>query len=77
MSKAKKKPLEQSPELLVGARSIALYLFQNEGKARWVYERWRELGCFMWRGQLVARPETISQRILAREAASQAEETAA
>jgi hypothetical protein len=68
MSQAKKKPSEQGPELLVGARAIAWYLFQNEGKARWVYERWREFGCFLWRGQIVGRPETIKKHIVAREA---------
>jgi hypothetical protein len=95
MSRAKKKPAEQTPEppeveetseveqtpeppeLLVGAKSIAWYVFRNERKTRWVYERWRDLGCFMWRGQIVGRPETVKQRILAREAAAQAEETAA
>ena len=77
MSRAKKKPVERPPELLVGARSIARHVFQDEGKARWIYERWRELGCFMWRGQIVGRPETINQHILAREAAAQAEEAAA
>jgi hypothetical protein len=73
------EPVEQTPapELLVGAKSIAQYVFRNPRKARWVYERWRELGCFMWRGQIVGRPRTISQRLLAREAAAQAEETAA
>jgi hypothetical protein len=67
--------IPEPPELLVGAKSIAQYVFRNERKARWVYERWRELGCFLWRGQIVGRPETINHQIVAREAAARAEET--
>jgi hypothetical protein len=55
------------PELLVGARNIANYIFQDEAKRRWVYDHADELGCFYWNGSLAARPRTIDQRIRKRE----------
>jgi hypothetical protein len=58
------------PQLLVGAKQIAAYVLNDVTRDRWVYERWRELGCFLYRGQIVARPETLDQRIRAKEAAS-------
>jgi hypothetical protein len=72
MSRKKFKPIEtpQRPELLVGAKKIARYIFQDERRHRWIYEHADELGCFYWHGSLVARPRTIDQRISAREAAA-------
>jgi hypothetical protein len=56
-------------DVICGARALALYIFGDEEEWKAVYRLRNELGLFKMRGFLCGRPETITQRIAAREAA--------
>ena len=57
-------------DVIVGARALAEYIFNDEEKWKAVYGLKAELGLFKLRGLICGRPATIDQRIAAREAAS-------
>jgi hypothetical protein len=58
------------PRALVGAKRIALYAFDDEEKWRWVYTLKDDLGLFYMRGRLCGNPDTIDQRLQAKEIAT-------
>jgi hypothetical protein len=66
------KGQDRQLDILFGARRLARYIFRDETKFRKVYPLKDQLGLFYMCGQICGRPETIDQRIAAREAASAA-----
>jgi hypothetical protein len=54
-------------DILFGARALAGYIFGDEDKSKSVYALKEELGLFRMGGRICGRPETIDQRIAARE----------
>lgn len=60
---------KSSQDVIVGARALAQYIFNDEEKWKAVYRLKGELGLFKMRGLICGRPATIDQRISAREAA--------
>jgi hypothetical protein len=57
-------------DLIIGARALAQYIFNDEEKWKAVYPLKGELGLFKMRGFICGRPATIDQQIASREAAS-------
>jgi hypothetical protein len=57
-------------DLIVGAKALALYIFNDEKRSKEVYRLRGELGLFKLRGFLCGRPQTIDARISAREEAA-------
>ena len=53
-------------DLLVGAKSIALFVFGDEEKARTVYHLKNELGLFPFGGQLAGLKSKLRDRIAAK-----------
>jgi hypothetical protein len=74
MSQAKGK---QKALALVGAKAIAVYAFDDEEKWRWVYALKDDLGLFYIRGRLCGIPDTIVERLRARERAAREQREAA
>jgi hypothetical protein len=50
-------------DIIFGAKALALYIFNDEGKWKAVYQLKRALGLFKMRGFICGRPATIDQRI--------------
>jgi hypothetical protein len=71
MSRARRKPKAKA---LVGAKAIAVYAFDDEEKSRWVYTLKDVLGLFYVRGRLCGNPDTIDERLRAKEAAARERE---
>jgi hypothetical protein len=57
-------------DVIVGARALARYIFDDEEKWKAVYRLKSQLGLFKMGGLICGRPGTINQRIAQREAAS-------
>jgi hypothetical protein len=57
-------------DLIIGARALALYVFDDEEKWKAIYKLRQELGLFRLRGAICGRPSTINARISAREEAA-------
>jgi hypothetical protein len=56
------------PQLLRGTKAISAFLFGDADQWRKVYPLTDELGLFKLRGFLCGRPQTIRERLAAREA---------
>jgi hypothetical protein len=57
-------------DLIIGARALAAYVFNDETKWKVDYRLRSELGLFKLRGFLCGRPTTIDARISSREEAA-------